>query len=86
MEPVILARLSFTMVRIVCCSASAANCLELVVGGVSCLVRQHLFLLEENFEDMGAYLWVGECALDRTQVKTMNLCLSLVRSSDLALH
>jgi hypothetical protein len=62
MEPVALARLLLVIVRVGCCSESAAVCLEHAASGVSCLVGQHLFVLEENSRDMVACLWVGECA------------------------
>ena len=62
MEPVTLVRLLLAIVRVGCCSASAAARLEHDVGGVSYFVSQHLFVLEENSEDMVACLRAGECA------------------------
>ena len=62
MEPVTLARLLLVSVRVSCSSASAAACLDHGMSGVSCLVGQHLFVLEENSWDMVSCLRVGECA------------------------
>ena len=62
MEPVFLARLPLASVRVGCFNESVAACLDHDVSGVSCLVSQHLFVLEENSEDMVAWLRLGECA------------------------
>jgi hypothetical protein len=62
MEPVALVRLLLVNVRVGCCNASAAVCSNHAASGVSCLVGQHLFVLEENSRDMVACLRVGECA------------------------
>jgi hypothetical protein len=42
--------------------ASAAASFEHDSWSVSCLVCQHLSLLDEDSKDMVACLWVGECA------------------------
>jgi hypothetical protein len=62
MEPVFLARLPLASARVSCFNASVAVCFEPDVSGVSCLVSQHLFALEENSRDMVAWLRSGECA------------------------
>ena len=62
MEPVTLARLPLVIVRVGCSNESAVACLEHDMSGVSCLVSQHLFVLEENSWDMVSCLRVGECA------------------------
>ena len=62
MEPVILARLLLVIVMVGCSNASAAVCFEHDMSGVSFLVSQHLFALEENSLDMVSCLRVGECA------------------------
>ena len=62
MEPVTLARLLLVIVMVGCSNASAAVCFEHDISGVSCLVGQHLFVLEENSWDMVSCLRVGECA------------------------
>ena len=62
MEPVTLARLLLVIVRVGCCNESAAACLEQDMSGVSGLVDQHLFVLEENSWDVVSCLRVGECA------------------------
>ena len=62
MEPVTLARLLLVIVRVGCSNASVAVCFEHDMSGVSCLVSQHLFALEENSWDMVSCLRVGECA------------------------
>ena len=48
MEPVTLARLLLVTVKAGCSNASIAVCFEHDMSGVSCLVSQHLFALEEN--------------------------------------
>ena len=48
MEPVTLARLLLVIVKVGCSNASAAAFFEHDMSGVSCLVSQHLFALEEN--------------------------------------
>ena len=62
MEPVTLVRLLLVPVRVGCSNASAAGCFEHDTSGVSVLVSEHLFVLEENSWDMVSCLWVGECA------------------------
>ena len=48
---------------IACCfNVSVVVSLEQDVRGASCLVCHRQFAAEENFKDMVACLWAGECA------------------------
>ena len=62
MEPVIVARLLHVSVMACCSNASALAGFEQYLWSVSCLVCQHLSMLDEDSKDMVACLWVGECA------------------------
>ena len=62
MEPVTLVRLLGASVTAGCFSASVAAGCDRDVPGVSRLVCQHQFELEDDLGDMVACLRVGECA------------------------